>query len=106
MRVGNYARAEAVLDAAVKAEPTPAAYGLLGYARENQNKFATAEKRLSGVDAAGPRLSLRPGSTRHRADQAEARHREGVAVLRPIETALQRHPEALFHLCLAYLETG
>ena len=105
MRVGSYARAEAVLDATVKAEPTPDAYGLLGYAREMQNRFATAEKayresmRLA-PDVLFARVRLGIVLTK------QARHRESIEVLRPIETALHRHPEALFHLCLAYLETG
>ncbi len=105
MRVGDYARAEAVLDAAVKAEPTPDAYSLLGYAREMQNRFAAAEKdyresmRLA-PDSFFARVRLGIVLTRQK------RNRESIEVLRPIETALHRHPEALFHLCLAYLETG
>ena len=105
MRVGNYARAEAVLDATVKAEPTPDAYGLLGYAREMQNRFAMAEK------AYRESMRLTPGFVFARVRLGivltkQARHRESIEVLRPIETALHRHPEALFHLTLAYLETG
>lgn len=105
MRAGNFARAEAVLDAAVEAEPTPDAYGLLGYAREMRNRFAAAEAayresmRLS-PDFLFARVRLGIVLTRQK------RNRESIEVLRPIETALQRHPEALFHLCLAYLETG
>jgi len=105
MRVGDSPRAEAVLDAAVKAEPTPDAYSLLGYAREMQNRFAAAEKdyresmRLA-PDSFFARIRLGIVLTRQK------RNRESIEVLRPIETALHRHPEALFHLCLAYLETG
>ena len=105
MRAGNYARAEAVLDAAVKAEPTPDAYGLLGYARENQNRFAAAERAYRESMRLAPdflfaRVRLGIVLTKQK------RNRESIAVLQPIETALHRHPEALFHLCLAYLETG
>lgn len=105
MRAGNYARAEAVLDAAVKAEPTPDAYGLLGYAREMGNRFAAAEKAYRESMRLAPdflfaRVRLGIVLTK------QARHRESIEVSRPIETALYRHPEALFHLCLAYLETG
>ena len=105
MRAGNYGRAEAVLDAAVKAEPTPDAYGLLGYAREMQNRFAAAEKayreslRLDS-DSLFARIRLGIVLTKRK------RNRESIQVLQPIETTLHRHPEALFHLCLAYLETG
>jgi len=105
MRVGDYARAEAVLEAAVKAEPTPDAYGLLGYARENQSRFAAAENAYREARRLAPdflfaRVRLGIVLTRQK------RNRESIEVLRPIETALNRHPEALFHLCLAYLETG
>ena len=105
MRAGSYARAEAVLEASVKAGPTPDAYGLLGYAREMQNRFAAAEQayreslRLD-TDFLFARMRLGIILTRQK------RNRESIEVLRPIETALYRHPEALFHLCLAYLETG
>ena len=105
MRAGSYARAEAVLEASVKAEPAPDAYGLLGYAREMQNRFAAAEQAYRESMWLAPdfhfaRVRLGIVLTR------QARHREGIEILRPIETALHRHPEALFHLCLAYLETG
>lgn len=105
MRAGNFARAEAVLEAAVKAEPTPDAYGLLGYAREMRNRFAAAEKAYRESMRLAPdflfaRVRLGIVLTRQK------RNRESIEVLRPIETALHRHPEALFHLCLAYLETG
>ena len=105
MRSGGYAQAEAVLEAAVKAEPTPDAFGLLGYAREMQNRFAASEKayreslRLD-TDHLFARVRLGIVLTRQK------RNRESLEVLQPVETALHRHPEALFHLCLAYLETG
>ena len=105
MGAGRYAQAEAVLEAAVKAGPEPDGYGLLGYAREMQNKFAAAEKayrdslRLD-TDFLFARIRLGIVLTKQK------RNRESLEVLRPIETALHRHPEALFHLCLAYLETG
>ena len=44
MRAGRYAQAEEVLEASLKDRPAPDGYGLLGYARERQNKFAAAEK--------------------------------------------------------------
>ena len=105
MRVGNYAQAEAVLDAAVEAAPAPDAYGLLGYAREMQNRFAAAEKAYREAMGLAPdflfaRIRLGIVLTRQK------RNRESIEVLRPIEAALHRHPEALFHICLAYLETG
>ena len=105
LSTGRYAQAEAVLDTSVKAEPTPKAYGLLGYAREMQNKFATAEKayreslRLD-TDFLFARVRLGIVLTKQK------RNRESIEVLGPIEPALHLHPEALFHLCLAYLETG
>lgn len=105
MRAGDYARAEAVLEAAVTAEPTPDAYGLLGYAREMRNRFGPAETAYRESMRLGPDslfARVRLGIVLAR----QARHRESLEVLRPIETALHRHPEALFHLCLAYLETG
>ncbi len=105
MGAGRHAQAEAVLEAAVKAGPEPDGYGLLGYAREMQNRFAAAEKayreslRLD-TDFLFARIRLGIVLTKQK------RNRESIEVLRPIETALHRHPEALFHLCLAYLETG
>ena len=105
MGAGRHAQAEAVLEAAVKAGPEPDGYGLLGYAREMQNRFAAAEKayreslRLD-TDFLFARIRLGIVLTKQK------RNRESIEVLRPIETALSRHPEALFHLCLAYLETG
>ncbi len=105
MRGGNYARAEAVLEAAAKAEPAADAYGLLGYAREMQNRFAAAENtyreslRLD-TDFLFARVRLGIVLTKLK------RNRESIELLQPIETALHLHPEALFHLCLAYLETG
>ena len=105
MRAGNYAQAEAVLETSVKADPRPDSYGLLGYAREGQNKFSTAEKayreslRLDS-DFLFARVRLGIVLTKQK------RNRESVEILGPIETTLHRHPEALFHLCLAYLETG
>lgn len=105
MRGGHYARAEVVLEAAAKAEPAPDAYGLLGYAREMQNRFVAAENAYREAMRLAPdflfaRVRLGIVLTKLK------RNRESVAVLRPIEAALHRHPEALFHLCLAYLETG
>lgn len=105
MRGGRHAQAEAVLEAAVKAEPRPDAYGLLGYAREMQKRFAAAEKAyresmMLAPDFLFARVRLGIVLTRQK------RNQESIEVLQPIETALHRHPEALFHLCLAYLETG
>ena len=70
-----------------------------------QNKFATAEKayreslRLD-TDFLFARVRLGIVLTKQK------RNRESIEVLGPIEPALHLHPEALFHLCLAYLETG
>ena len=105
MRTGNYGRAEAVLEAAVKAEPAPDAYGLLGYAREMQNRFAAAAKAYREslrLDTNHLFARIRLGIVLTK----QKRNRESLEVLQPIETGLYRHPEALFHLCLAYLETG
>ena len=105
MRSGGYGQAEAVLDAAVKAEPTPDAYGLLGYAREMQNRLPASEKAYRDslrLDTGFLFSRIRLGIVLTK----RKRNRESLEVLGPIETTLHRHPEALFHLCLAYLETG
>ena len=105
MGAGRYAQAEEVLESTVKAEPTPDSYGLLGYAREMQNRFAAAEEAYRESMRLAPdflfaRVRLGIVLTKQK------RNRESIEVLRPIETVLHGHPEALFHLCLAYLETG
>ena len=102
---GRYAQSEAVLEATVKDRPAPDGYGLLGYARERQNKFAAAEnayRESMRLDAEFLFARVRLGIVLTK----QKRNRESIRVLRPIETALHRHPEALFDLCLAYLETG
>ncbi len=105
MGAGRYAQAEALLEATVKNRPAADGYGLLGYARERQNRFAAAENAYRESMRLAPdflfaRVRLGIVLTKQK------RNRESIEILRPIETALHRHPEALFHLCLAYLETG
>ena len=105
MGAGRYAQSEAVLEATVKAGPEPEGYGLLGYAREMQNRFATAEnayRESMRLDADFLFARVRLGIVLTK----QKRNRESIEILRPIETALHRLPEALFHLCLAYLETA
>ena len=105
MRAGRYAQAEEVLEASLKDRPAPDGYGLLGYARERQNKFSAAEKAYRESMRLAPdflfaRVRLGIVLTRQK------RNHESIEILQPIETALGRLPEALFHLCLAYLETS
>ena len=105
MGAGRYAQAEALLEATVKNRPAADGYGLLGYARERQNRFAAAENAYRESMRLAPdflfaRVRLGIVLTKQK------RNRESIEILRPIETALHRHPEALFHLCLAYLETA
>ena len=105
MRAGRYAQAEEVLEASIQAGPAPDGYGLLGYARERQNKFSAAENAYRESMRLAPdflfaRVRLGIVLTKQK------RNRESIEILQPIETALRRLPEALFHLCLAYLETA
>ena len=105
MRAGRYAQAEEVLEASLKNRPAADGYGLLGYARERQNKFAAAEnayRESMRLDADFLFARVRLGIVLTK----QKRNRESIEILRPIETALRRLPEALFHLCLAYLETA
>ncbi len=105
MRAGKYAQAESFLQSSVEVQPAPDLYSLLGYAREMQNKFPAAEKAY--------RESIRLDSNFFFARvrlgivlTKQKRNTESVQILQPMADTINRIPEALFHLCLAYLETA
>jgi len=105
VRDGRYAEAEASLRALITRQPSAAAFDLLGYSNEQQNKLEAAEnayrkalKLNAGRNASKARLGI--------VYAKQGKHGECISILEALPASVRDNPEALFYLCRAYLEVG
>lgn len=105
MRAGKRAEAEQKALLVVNRSPTANGYGLLGHIYESQEKLPDAEKAYKKSLQLNPRYEI--GKLRLGIVYGKAgKFAQCVAALQALGTRIHANPEALFYLCLSYLETG
>ena len=105
MRAGKYAEAEQKLRLFVDRQPTANGYSLLGHICETREKLLAAEKAYKKSLHLNPRLEIskiRLGIVYGKG----GKFAQCAASLRILGSRIHSNPEALFYLCLSYLETG
>ena len=105
MRAGKYAEAEQKVKVFLDRKPTANGYSLLGHICETQEKLQDAEKAYKKSLQLNPRLEIskiRLGIVYGKS----GKFAQCVASLRALGSRAHSNTEALFYMCLSYLETG
>jgi tetratricopeptide (TPR) repeat protein len=105
VRAGKFAEAETLVKSLLSDQPLADAYRWLGYILELQEKLQQAEQAYRKSLELRPSLaesSVRLGITYGKGGKFD----RCIETLQPLANRIDGDPEALFYLCLAYLETG